>query len=127
MSLQNENGVRIILFVFKEIYPSIFSGSFPDFQPFGFTSCCKKELVTGINDMLQYIYLHFLFFRIGDKTELFKDLSDFPLIKKRKDEIQGVTDKIQIHLQEIRKILKNPSAQYVTVSGQEVTSKILLL
>ncbi|XP_057596264.1 DNA mismatch repair protein Msh3 isoform X1 [Hippopotamus amphibius kiboko] len=57
--------------------------------------------------------------KIGDKTELFKDLSDFPVIKKRKDEIQEVTDKIQTHLQEIRKILKNPSAQYVTVSGQE--------
>ncbi|KAB0366194.1 hypothetical protein FD754_010350 [Muntiacus muntjak] len=57
--------------------------------------------------------------KIGDKTELFKDLSDFPLIKKRKDEIQDVTHKIQTHLQEIRKILKNPSAQYVTVSGQE--------
>uniref|UniRef100_F1MLH1 DNA mismatch repair protein MSH3 n=1 Tax=Bos taurus TaxID=9913 RepID=F1MLH1_BOVIN len=57
--------------------------------------------------------------KIGDKTELFKDLSDFPLIKKRKDEIQDVTKKIQTHLQEIRKILKNPSAQYVTVSGQE--------
>ncbi|XP_024611466.1 DNA mismatch repair protein Msh3 isoform X2 [Neophocaena asiaeorientalis asiaeorientalis] len=57
--------------------------------------------------------------KIGDKTELFKDLSHFPLIKKRKDEIQEVTDKIQTHLQEIRKILKNPSAQYVTVSGQE--------
>ncbi|KAI4570077.1 hypothetical protein MJT46_007371 [Ovis ammon polii x Ovis aries] len=57
--------------------------------------------------------------KTGDKTELFKDLSDFPLIKKRKDEIQDVTNKIQTHLQEIRKILKNPSAQYVTVSGQE--------
>uniref|UniRef100_A0A8C9B4R7 DNA mismatch repair protein MSH3 n=1 Tax=Phocoena sinus TaxID=42100 RepID=A0A8C9B4R7_PHOSS len=57
--------------------------------------------------------------KIGDKTELFKDLSHFPLIKKSKDEIQEVTDKIQTHLQEIRKILKNPSAQYVTVSGQE--------
>uniref|UniRef100_A0A8B9W885 DNA mismatch repair protein MSH3 n=1 Tax=Bos mutus grunniens TaxID=30521 RepID=A0A8B9W885_BOSMU len=57
--------------------------------------------------------------KTGDKTELFKDLSDFPLIKKRKDEIQDVTKKIQTHLQEIRKILKNPSAQYVTVSGQE--------
>ncbi|PNJ49730.1 MSH3 isoform 4 [Pongo abelii] len=57
--------------------------------------------------------------KVGDKTELFKDLSDFPLIKKRKDEIQGVIDEIQMHLQEIRKILKNPSAQYVTVSGQE--------
>lgn len=62
--------------------------------------------------------------KIGDKTELFKDLSDFPLIKKRKDEIQEVTDKIQIHLQEIRKILKNPSAQYVTVSGQEFMIEI---
>lgn len=57
--------------------------------------------------------------KIGDKTELFKDLSDFPLIKKRKDEIQEVTHRIQRHLQEIRKIIKNPSAQYVTVSGQE--------
>ncbi|XP_031303209.1 DNA mismatch repair protein Msh3 isoform X2 [Camelus dromedarius] len=60
----------------------------------------------------------------GDKTELFSDLSDFPLIKKRKDEIQEVTYKIQIHLQEIRKILKNPSAQYVTVSGQEFMIEI---
>jgi DNA mismatch repair protein MSH3 len=65
----------------------------------------------------------FPYFRIGNKTELFKDLSEFPLIRKRKDEIQEVTEKIQIHLQEIRKILKNPSAQYVTVSGQEVMSK----
>ncbi|KAM8778289.1 DNA mismatch repair protein Msh3 isoform 2-T2 [Rhynchonycteris naso] len=62
--------------------------------------------------------------KIGDKTELFKDLSDFPLIRKRKDEIQGVTDKIQTHLQEIRKILKNPSVQYVTVSGQEFMIEI---
>uniref|UniRef100_A0A8C9CUK2 DNA mismatch repair protein MSH3 n=1 Tax=Panthera leo TaxID=9689 RepID=A0A8C9CUK2_PANLE len=60
----------------------------------------------------------------GDKTELFKDLSDFPLIKKRKDEIQEVTHRIQIHLQDIRKILKNPSAQYVTVSGQEFMIEI---
>ncbi|XP_077722647.1 DNA mismatch repair protein Msh3 isoform X1 [Canis aureus] len=62
--------------------------------------------------------------KIGDKTELFKDLTDFPLIKKRKDEIQEVTDKIQMHLQEIRKILKNPSLQYVTVSGQEFMIEI---
>ncbi|XP_076995409.1 DNA mismatch repair protein Msh3 isoform X2 [Tamandua tetradactyla] len=62
--------------------------------------------------------------KTGDKTELFKDLSDFPLIKKRKDEIQEVEDKIQVHLQEIRRILKNPSAQYVTVSGQEFMIEI---
>ncbi|XP_037065411.1 DNA mismatch repair protein Msh3 isoform X6 [Peromyscus leucopus] len=57
--------------------------------------------------------------KVGDKTELFKDLSGFPLIKKRKDEIQEVTQSIQMHLQELRKILKLPSLQYVTVSGQE--------
>ncbi|XP_055968438.1 DNA mismatch repair protein Msh3 [Sorex fumeus] len=62
--------------------------------------------------------------KTGNKTELFKDLSDFPLIKKRKDEIKDVTDKIQLHLQEIRKILKNPCAQYVTVSGQEFMIEI---
>ena len=73
-----------------------------------------------------YVFEFFIFFRNGDKTELFKDLSDFPVIKKRKDGIQEVTNKIQTHLQEIRKILKNPSAQYVTVSGQEVMSNTLL-
>ncbi|CAO2593009.1 DNA mismatch repair protein Msh3, partial [Lemmus lemmus] len=62
--------------------------------------------------------------KAGDKTELFKDLSDFPLIKKRKDEIQEVTQSIQMHLQELRKILKLPSLQYVTVSGQEFMIEI---
>lgn len=62
--------------------------------------------------------------KVGDKTELFKDLSGFPLIKKRKDEIQEVTQSIQMHLQELRKILKLPSLQYVTVSGQEFMIEI---
>lgn len=62
--------------------------------------------------------------KVGDKTELFKDLSDFPLIKKKKDEIQEVTQSIQMHLQELRKILKLPSLQYVTVSGQEFMIEI---
>lgn len=85
-------------------------------------------MITGLIDELQCTYcFFFLYFRIGDKTELFNDLSNFPIIKERKDEIQEVTVKIQTHLQEIRKILKNPSAQYVTVSGQEVTSNALSL
>lgn len=84
------------------------------------------KLITGLINMLQYTYLHFSYFRVGDKTELFKDLSDFPLIKKRKDEIQEVTQSIQMHLQELRKILKLPSLQYVTVSGQEVMSSIFI-
>nr|XP_009686792.1 PREDICTED: DNA mismatch repair protein Msh3 isoform X4 [Struthio camelus australis] len=55
----------------------------------------------------------------GDKTQLFKDLTDFPVIRKKKEEILDVLSKIQLHLLEIRKQIKNPSADYVTVSGQE--------
>uniref|UniRef100_A0A8C0J3N9 DNA mismatch repair protein MSH3 n=1 Tax=Chelonoidis abingdonii TaxID=106734 RepID=A0A8C0J3N9_CHEAB len=57
--------------------------------------------------------------KAGDKTQLFKDLTEFPTIRKQKDDIQKVISKIQFHLQEIRQIIKNPSAEYVTVSGQE--------
>ncbi|XP_042637261.1 DNA mismatch repair protein Msh3 [Orycteropus afer afer] len=80
------------------------------------------ELLSPVEHYVKILNEHAA--KIGDKTELFKDLSDFPIIKKRKDEIQEVTNKIQIHLQEIRKILKNPSAQYVTVSGQEFMIEI---
>lgn len=55
----------------------------------------------------------------GDKTELFWDLTDFPIIRQRKSQIQEVMSQIEFHMQDIRKILKNPSATYVTVSGQE--------
>uniref|UniRef100_A0A8D2PT02 DNA mismatch repair protein MSH3 n=1 Tax=Zosterops lateralis melanops TaxID=1220523 RepID=A0A8D2PT02_ZOSLA len=57
--------------------------------------------------------------KTGDKTQLFKDLTDFPVIRKKKEEIQDVLSKIQLHLPDIRKQIKNPSAEYVTVSGQE--------
>ncbi|XP_044876694.1 DNA mismatch repair protein Msh3 isoform X1 [Mauremys mutica] len=57
--------------------------------------------------------------KTGDKTQLFKDLTDFPTIRKQKDDIQKVISQIQFHLQEIRQMIKNPSAEYVTVSGQE--------
>lgn len=126
MNLQNKN-VSVILSVFREIKKLTHKlGALPiKVRQFSWLSTLWFFI------LLWKIYFNvcifiFLFSRIGDKTELFKDLSDFPLIKRRKDEIQGVTDKIQIHLQEIRKILKNPSAQYVTVSGQEVMSDILL-
>ncbi|XP_069080633.1 DNA mismatch repair protein Msh3 isoform X3 [Pleurodeles waltl] len=55
----------------------------------------------------------------GDKTELFRDLTDFPIIKQRKSQIQEVVSQIESHMQDIRRMLKNPSATYVTVSGQE--------
>lgn len=57
--------------------------------------------------------------RSGNKTELFSDLSDFPLLQKRKEQIQAVLDEIQDHINEVRMVLKNPSLCYKTVSGQE--------
>uniref|UniRef100_A0AAY4C5S6 DNA mismatch repair protein MSH3 n=1 Tax=Denticeps clupeoides TaxID=299321 RepID=A0AAY4C5S6_9TELE len=55
----------------------------------------------------------------GSKTELFTDLSDFPAIQERKDEMQAVLAEILSHRTEIRQTLRNPSLDYVTVSGQE--------
>ncbi|XP_077673253.1 DNA mismatch repair protein Msh3 isoform X2 [Eretmochelys imbricata] len=57
--------------------------------------------------------------KTGDKTQLFKDLTDFPTIRKQKGDIQKVISQIQFHLQEIQQMIKNPHAEYVTVSGQE--------
>ncbi|XP_074935705.1 DNA mismatch repair protein Msh3 [Phalacrocorax aristotelis] len=57
--------------------------------------------------------------KAGDKTQLFKDLTDFPAIKKKKEEILDVLSKMQLHLLGVRKQIKNSSVEYVTVSGQE--------
>ncbi|XP_028616023.1 DNA mismatch repair protein Msh3 isoform X2 [Grammomys surdaster] len=80
------------------------------------------ELLSPVEHYLRILNEHAA--KVGDKTELFKDLSDFPLIKRRKNEIQEVIHSIQMHLQELRKILKLPSLQYVTVSGQEFMIEI---
>ncbi|XP_055017861.1 DNA mismatch repair protein Msh3 isoform X2 [Boleophthalmus pectinirostris] len=55
----------------------------------------------------------------GNKTELFSDLSGFPVLQDRKEQIQAVFSEIQEHIYEVRMLLKNPSLSYKTVSGQE--------
>uniref|UniRef100_A0AAR2LEJ8 DNA mismatch repair protein MSH3 n=1 Tax=Pygocentrus nattereri TaxID=42514 RepID=A0AAR2LEJ8_PYGNA len=57
--------------------------------------------------------------KTGNKTELFVDLTDFPLIRERKEEIQAVLSDIIEHRRDLRLILRNQSLDYVTVSGQE--------
>ncbi|XP_035235486.1 DNA mismatch repair protein Msh3 isoform X2 [Anguilla anguilla] len=57
--------------------------------------------------------------KTGDKTQLFADLTDFPVIRERKEEIQAVLSDILEHRREVRRVLRNPSLDYVTVSGQE--------
>ncbi|XP_077792385.1 DNA mismatch repair protein Msh3 isoform X2 [Podarcis muralis] len=71
--------------------------------------CSTKKYISMLNEAAA---------KSGDKTQLFKDLEEFPLIRKRKDEIQEVHSQIQLHLQDIRRILNCPSKDYVTVSGQ---------
>lgn len=58
--------------------------------------------------------------RTGNKTELFEDLTDFPVIKERKEEIQAVLSEMMEHRRELAIVLRNPSLDYTTVSGQEV-------
>ncbi|XP_050843411.1 DNA mismatch repair protein Msh3 isoform X5 [Serinus canaria] len=83
-----------------------------------------KDALLEIPDLLSPVkqYLKILneeAAKTGDKTQLFKDLTDFPAIRKKKEEIQDVLSKIHLHLPDIRKQIKNPSAEYVAVSGQE--------
>uniref|UniRef100_A0A669CMG1 DNA mismatch repair protein MSH3 n=1 Tax=Oreochromis niloticus TaxID=8128 RepID=A0A669CMG1_ORENI len=55
----------------------------------------------------------------GNKTELFSDLSGFPVLQERREQIQTVLREIQDHRKDIRLILKAPALEYTTVSGQE--------
>uniref|UniRef100_A0A3B4X351 DNA mismatch repair protein MSH3 n=1 Tax=Seriola lalandi dorsalis TaxID=1841481 RepID=A0A3B4X351_SERLL len=55
----------------------------------------------------------------GNKTELFSDLSGFPVLQERREQIQTVLNEIQDHRKEIRLTLKAPAFDYATVSGQE--------
>ncbi|KAM4579523.1 DNA mismatch repair protein Msh3 isoform 2-T2 [Fundulus diaphanus] len=55
----------------------------------------------------------------GNKTELFSDLSGFPVLKERMSQIQSVLSEIQAHRKEVRLVLKSPALDYTTVSGQE--------
>lgn len=55
----------------------------------------------------------------GNKTELFSDLSGFPVLRERREQIQTVLGEIQDHRKEIRLKLQAPALEYTTVSGQE--------
>ncbi|XP_075448439.1 DNA mismatch repair protein Msh3 isoform X4 [Ascaphus truei] len=65
--------------------------------------------------------------KTGNKTELFKDLTEFPKIRQRKLEIQEVLSQIQGHLRDIRRIIKDPSASYTSVSGQEADMERVMI
>ncbi|XP_037114435.1 DNA mismatch repair protein Msh3 isoform X1 [Syngnathus acus] len=57
--------------------------------------------------------------RCGNKTEIFCDLSGFPVLRERREQIQEVLQEIQDHRKHVRIVLKAPSLDYTTVAGQE--------
>uniref|UniRef100_UPI003AAEA396 DNA mismatch repair protein Msh3 n=1 Tax=Centroberyx gerrardi TaxID=166262 RepID=UPI003AAEA396 len=57
--------------------------------------------------------------KLGDKKELFSDLSSFPVLQERREQIQTVLNEIQDHRKDIRLTLRAPALDYTTVSGQE--------
>lgn len=73
---------------------------------------------SNLKGCIVIVFLHLL--RSGNKTELFSDLSAFPVLQERKEQIQEVINEIHYHRKEIRLILKAPAFDYTTVSGQEV-------
>ncbi|XP_069563910.1 DNA mismatch repair protein Msh3 isoform X1 [Brachyistius frenatus] len=57
--------------------------------------------------------------KAGNKLELFSDLSGFPVLQERREQIQTVLSEIQDHRKDIRLTLKARALDYTTVSGQE--------
>ncbi|XP_036382705.1 DNA mismatch repair protein Msh3 [Megalops cyprinoides] len=88
------------------------------------SSALLKDLVLALPQLLASVqdFLNVLnekAAKAGDKTQLFADLTEFPVIRERKEQIQSVICDIQEHRREVRLVLRNPSLDYVTVSGQE--------
>ncbi|XP_077456412.1 DNA mismatch repair protein Msh3 [Stigmatopora argus] len=57
--------------------------------------------------------------KCGNKTELFADPSAFPTLRERRAQIREVLRELEDHLQDVRRVLKNPTLDYATVAGQE--------
>ena len=62
--------------------------------------------------------------REGNKTSLFCDTSTYPGVVRCESDITKVLGQIHDHRKEIRRILRKPTLEYVTVSGLEVCIKL---
>ncbi|KAM4577311.1 DNA mismatch repair protein Msh3 isoform 2-T3 [Odontesthes bonariensis] len=88
------------------------------------SSALLRSLLMGTPDLLApaHSFLKVLnekAAKLGNKTELFSDLSGFPVLQERTKQIQTVLSEIQEHRKDIRLMLKAPALDYTTVSGQE--------
>ncbi|XP_068559288.1 DNA mismatch repair protein Msh3 [Cebidichthys violaceus] len=88
------------------------------------SSALLRDLLLDAPDLLSPAHGHLKVLderaaKTGNKTELFSDLSGFPVLRERREQIQAVVTQIQDHRKEIRRTLKAPALDYTTVSGQE--------
>ncbi|XP_031712537.1 DNA mismatch repair protein Msh3 [Anarrhichthys ocellatus] len=88
------------------------------------SSALLRDLLLDAPDLLAPAHSHLKVLneraaKTGNKTELFSDLSGFPVLRERREQIQAVVSQIQDHRKEIRRTLKAPALDYATVSGQE--------
>ncbi|XP_030832222.1 DNA mismatch repair protein Msh3 [Strongylocentrotus purpuratus] len=75
------------------------------------------SLLEGIDSFLASINEKAV--RDGDKTKLFADPSQFPSVHQCMQDIEAVKSKMAEHRQRLRKEVAMPTADYVTVSGNE--------
>ncbi|XP_038077644.1 DNA mismatch repair protein Msh3-like [Patiria miniata] len=75
------------------------------------------SLLEGVNEFL--LSINEKAAKDGNKTELFCDTSPFPGVERCQRSISEVLQKIQDHRREVRKVLRKPTLEYVTVSGME--------
>ncbi|XP_049907976.1 DNA mismatch repair protein Msh3 [Epinephelus moara] len=88
------------------------------------SSALLRSLLLDTPDLLAPAHSHLKVLnekaaKSGNKTELFSDLSGFPVLQERREQIQSVLNEIQDHRKEIRLTLKAPALDYTSVSGQE--------
>lgn len=60
----------------------------------------------------------------GNKNELFLESEKYPDVKKYSDAIDDVKSEIKLHLKDIRKKLKQPSLNFTTWNGNDVSHSL---
>ncbi|XP_022110672.1 DNA mismatch repair protein Msh3-like [Acanthaster planci] len=75
------------------------------------------SLLEGVNEF--FLALNKKAAKEGKKTELFCDTSPFPGVVHCQKDITELLGQIQEHRREVRKVLRKPTLDYITVSGIE--------
>ena len=75
-------------------------------------------------DRFSHDTAHIILYRENDKTKLFVDESQFATILESKRKISATLQEINDHRREVRLTTRQPSLEYTTVMGTEVSVTI---